>query len=332
VLPLLRTAGKHLSKIIEKPATIRLNTARGTEPRGLIVVVFGTSMKTRAFNPATDASILVKKDEGVDVFFIGTGSAFSREMNQTNLLIVKGDTHVLVDFGMTGPRALRETANIDVTDIQVVLPTHSHADHIGGFEALALMNRYIGRRFMNKPKIRMVVAEKYEQVLWDSSLRGGLEHNEGDENAGKRLSFADYFDVIRPVWKTDKPRETFDVEVGGLQFEMFRTKHIPEMSTDWSKSFVSFGVFVKGKETVFISGDTRFDTDLIDYYADKSDVMFHDVQFFPGAVHAPLEDLRTLPASVKQKMYFMHYADNWRGQDISGFAGFARQGVVYSFE
>ncbi len=60
------------------------------------------------------------------------------------------------------------------------------------------------------------------------------------------------------------------------------------------------------------SGDTRFDQDLIDLYAPRSEWMFHDVQFFPGAVHAPLNDLRTLPAEVKGKMLFIHYADNWQ--------------------
>ncbi len=59
--------------------------------------------------------------------------------------------------------------------------------------------------------------------------------------------------------------------------------------------------------------------------------MFHDVQFFPGAVHAPLSELATLPAAMRDKMLLVHYADNWQEQDISGFAGWARQGVLYRF-
>ena len=68
------------------------------------------------------------------MFFIGTGSAFAKTHHQTNFLIIKGDHHIMVDFGMTGPNALRETAGLEPTDLKCILPTHSHADHIGGIE------------------------------------------------------------------------------------------------------------------------------------------------------------------------------------------------------
>jgi hypothetical protein len=110
---------------------------------------------------------------------------------------------------------------------------------------------------------------------------------------------------------------------------MFRTNHIPEQSTAWEASFISYGLFVD--DHVFISMDTKFDEDLLDLYADRSTVMFHDVQFFPGAVHAYLEELKTLPKEIKSKMHLMHYADNYDEQDITGFAGWAEQGAIYDF-
>ena len=55
----------------------------------------------------------------------------------------------------------------------------------------------------------MVINETYQHILWDMSLRGGCEANE--EEAGDRLSFKDLFDVLRPHWLPDYPRETFDV-------------------------------------------------------------------------------------------------------------------------
>lgn len=81
---------------------------------------------------------------------------------------------------------------------------------------------------------------------------------------------------------------------------------------------------------VFISCDTRFDRELIDLYAERSSIMFHDCQFFKGGVHASLEELKTLPPKIKEKMYLMHYGDNWEIQDISEFAGLAQQGVIYT--
>jgi len=270
----------------------------------------------------------------LDICFIGVGAAFAKTMHQTNFIIVKGNRHILVDFGMTGPRALRESAFLDPSDIELLLPTHSHADHVGGIECLALMNRYVGRRHLKKRKLRMIVTEAYQNTLWDQTLRGGLEWNEMDDNSGQKLDFTDFFDVIRPTWKKKQPREIFEVEMDTglgtkLKIELFRTKHIPEQSGSWEESFISYGLFIDDR--IFISGDTRFDPELVEMYGDRSEAMFHDVQFFPGAVHAPLADIKTLPGKYKSKMMLIHYADNWKEQDITDFAGFAREGQAYRF-
>jgi len=277
---------------------------------------------------AGQALPLTNGTDQIWLFFIGTGSAFAERHYQTNFLLVKGDTHILVDFGATGQRALLETARLKPTDIRCVLPTHSHADHVGGLECLALMNRYVGMKFMQHPKIKLVATPEYQRVLWDYTLRGGLEWNEKDLDSGQRLGLHDFFDVITPTWKTNQPREIWSVDVGPIHLELFRTKHIPEGSGGWQDSFLSYGMVVDGK--VFISADSRFDPDLIQMYP-HCEAYFHDVQFFPGAVHAPLADLKSLPPEIKQKMFLMHYADNFDKQDISGFAGWTEQGIIYEF-
>ena len=269
----------------------------------------------------------LKNDGQLEIFFIGVGAAAAEKHNQTNFLIVKGDTHILVDLGSTGQRALRETAGLGLSDIEVILPTHSHADHVGGIENLALNNRYVGRRFQQKPKLKMIIGEEYQRMIWDYTLRGGLEYNE-ENDAGQKLYLVDYFDIVRPKWKTHQPRETFEVDYGGIHLEIFRTKHIPDTSSNWETSFLSYGLFVDDR--IFLSGDTRFDQELIEMYA-HAEYFFHDVQFFPDAVHAPLADLRTLPSEIKARMGLIHYADNFYQQDISGFAGWAGQGVGYLF-
>ncbi len=276
---------------------------------------------------AEGEKLSLTNDGQLEVFFIGTGNAGAVKHNQCNLLLVKGKEHVMVDFGMTAPRALAETAGLKIADINRFLITHSHADHIGGLELAALERRYVGCRFQGKSKLEMIITEGYQEILWDRSLRGGLEWNEEEADTHKRLCFNDYFIPIRPGWVKKQPREVYSVDIGGMHIELFRTKHVPDNAPDWQSSFVSFGLFIDGH--VFISMDTRFDLDLINEYKDRSSVMFHDVQFFPGAVHAPLADLKTLPPEVKAKMYLMHYADNWETQDVSDFAGWAKQGVRY---
>lgn len=270
------------------------------------------------------------KDNGeLELFFIGTGSAFATSLYQTNFLIIKGDQHILIDFGMTGPAALLNTAGLKASDIEVILPTHSHADHVGGIECLGLMNRYIGMKFMNKPKIKMIISEEYQRVLWDSTLRGGMEWNEQEIETGRKLSFGDYFQLIRPIWKKSQPREVFEIDFNGIHLEMFRVKHTPESANDWQESFIGHGLFIDDK--VFVSGDTKFDLDLINMYKDRAKVMFHDTQFFKGGVHASLEELKTLPDEVKRKMFLMHYPDGWEKQKIEDFAGYTEQGKSYIF-
>lgn len=275
----------------------------------------------------------LKNNGNLEVFFIGVGSAFALKHSQTNFLIIKGDKHVMVDFGMTGPQALAKSSTLTPNDIEVVLPTHSHDDHVCGIGTIALMNRYIGQKYMGKKKTKMIINEEYQRTLWTHTLQGSLEFNEviGEYN---KMQFSDYFDVIRPTWKTFSPRETWEINVGDIHLEMFRTTHIPEQGVGWETSFISYGLFIDNR--VFVSCDTKFDLDLLNIYADKSEVMFHDVQFFPGAVHAPLSDLQTLPSKWKEKMYLIHYADNYLDPKYNNvvtaeFAGWTQEATRYIF-
>lgn len=276
-----------------------------------------------------DNKLSLTNDGNLEVFFIGTGSAFAKTHYQTNFLIIKGDKHILVDFGTTGSVALEATAGLQVPDIEVFLPTHSHSDHIGGVECLALMNRYVGIKFMNKPKLTMLINEPYEKVLWDMSLRGGMEWNEVN-GEGKRLRFADFFNVVRPTLKTREPREIWEVNYGDIHIELFLTNHIPEQAPSSEEAFITYGLFIDNR--IFISGDTKFDRALIDMYADRSEWMFHDTQINPNPVHACLPELKTLPKEITQKMFLMHYPDNAQTNAIDEFAGWTEQGMRYIFD
>ena len=287
-----------------------------------------SSMKTLQLEQEKKLSLT--NDGTLEAFWIGTGSAFALRHFQTNLLLIKGKTHIMVDFGSCAQLALNATAGLGILDIEVFLPTHSHADHIGGLECAMLKNRYEGIPFFKRPKLTAIITEQYQEILWDRSLRGGCEENERPEEGNRFLTFTDFFNVVRPVWKANTPREIHEVNFGGIHLELFRTKHIPSKANGWQQSFYSLGLFLDGR--VFISMDTRFDRELIEHYEERSEVMFHDVQFFPDAVHAPLADLRTLPSHVKEKMHLMHYSDDWEKQDIRGFAGWTQQGVRYVFD
>jgi mRNA degradation ribonuclease J1/J2 len=275
-----------------------------------------------------DRKFSLTNDGKLELFFIGVGSAFTKRHYQTNLLLIKGKDHLLIDCGTKGTQALYELG-IPVTDIKNYLITHSHADHIGGLEEAALMGRYA-----TKKKPVMIVNETYQHILWDMSLRGGAAYNE--EEAKDTLSFSDFWNIIRPQWLPDYPRETFSARLGKIDIKMMRTKHIPDSSYDWQSSFWSCGVIID--ERILFTSDTRYDYDLIDFYEKKFklEAIFHDCQFFTGGVHASLEEIKEFPPDIKSKMYLTHYGDNWEEFEDKiekyGFAGLAKQHVFYIFD
>jgi hypothetical protein len=259
--------------------------------------------------------------------FIGTGSAFTKKQFQTNLLIIKGNDHLLIDCGTKCSQAMFEMG-LNVSAIGNLLITHSHADHIGGLEEVALMGRY-----MTKRKPNLVATEAYQHILWDMSLRGGCAFNE--EKCGDILSIKDFFTIINPEPLKDFPRETFSVKIGSIDITMYRTMHIPDISNSWNNSFWSCGIIIDNR--IMFTSDTRFDPELIVGYDERFnfETIFHDCQFFTGGVHASLDELKTLPEHIKRKTYLVHYGDNWEDMtgkvEQEGFAGFGKPRVAYTF-
>jgi Metal-dependent hydrolases of the beta-lactamase superfamily III len=259
-------------------------------------------------------------------FFVGTGSAFSKKNFQTNVLIIKGNDHILIDCGTLCPYAL-SLYNASITSVKNVFITHSHADHIGGLEEMALMGRYV-----SKTKPRMVISDYYKKILWEQSLKGGCSY--GEYSDGSYMQFEDYFEQIKPKLLGNVPRPQYEVNIGSINLKMFRTKHIPDGACSWKKSFFSEGILVDDR--ILFPSDTRFDRELLDWMCGTYPVeyIFHDCQFYTGGVHASYDELKTLPEDMKQKMYLCHYGDNYEKFDAvkDGFAGFTRRAVYYDFE
>lgn len=270
--------------------------------------------------------IQLTNDGRLQLFFVGTGSAFNKVNFQTNLLVIKGKDHLLIDCGTICPYAL-STYNTPISQIQNVLPTHSHADHIGGLEEMALAGRYIAG---NKPKI--IITDEYKKLLWENSLKGGCTF--GEESAkGKFFTFEDYFQQIKPVELKNTPRPVYEANCGSINVKLIRTLHINCGTNDWNKTFYSVGVLIDNR--VFFSGDTLFDKPLLDMLEEtyKPETYFHDCQFYEGGVHASFKELCTLPESIKNKMFLCHYGENFKDfkPENKGFAGFAERGIYYNF-
>ena len=192
----------------------------------------------------------------------------------------------------------------------------------------------LSARYAQKPRPRVLITETHQDLLWERSLRGGCEHNE----AGL-VRFSDLVRPLRPHWLRSEPREIYRATLGDLDLIIFRTKHIPGDVAQWEQAYWSTGVLVDGR--VLFTADTRFDLSLFSdletsgFPMDNVEAIFHDCQLGgKGAVHATYQELQTLPAHLKSKMWLTHYGDDFAQYDPArdGFAGFAQPWRFYCYE
>ncbi len=257
----------------------------------------------------------------LSVLFIGTGSAFSKRYFQTNVLVVKCNDHLLIDCGTLCPYALETKYGLELKKIDNLLLTHPHADHIGGVEELALVDRYV-----KKQKGNLVITDEFKQLLWDESLKGGLKVNEEGS-----LTLDDYFVQIAPEKIIEEPFEIYEANVGSINVKLFRTKHVTCSDPDVFQ--ISYGLLIDDR--VLYPCDTQFNPEQIDYlvHTFPVKVIFHDcdISGFSEGVHASYAQLKTLPAEIKAMTYLCHY--NGRAEEINpqddGFKKFAKPGVWY---
>ncbi len=264
----------------------------------------------------------------LSLFFPGTGSAFTKLNFQNNILVIKGQDHLLIDCGNMCPYAFH-TFNSSITSISNFLITHSHADHAGGLEEVALMNMYI-----TKKKPNMIITDEYKKILWNKTLSGGLAIR-GEETGRQKMYFDDYFTQIKPKKLKNSLRPMYEANIGSINVKLFRTKHLFSSKNNWKNSFYSLGVLIDNR--ILFSGDTKADKELINWMCDSYNIEYiiHDCQFYKNAVHAGYDELKEiLTPEQKAKTLLCHYGDDAATRDVKkdGFYGIVERGVYYDFD
>lgn len=226
------------------------------------------------------------------ITMLGTGSAFAKKYDNNNALMEVDDYKLLIDCGITLPRALH-TAGLSFQQLDAVLISHIHGDHVGGLEEYAFQMMFLHGR-----KPILYIAAPLVEPLWENTLRGGLTQ-------GALHSLEDFFDV-RPI------EEGVETELSpGLSVKLIRTEHI-EGKDSYSFLF---------NRTFFYSADMKFNGALLKELVENGvQTIYHDCQLqSPGVVHASLDELMTLPEAIQTKVRLMHYGDTM--EDYVGHTG-----------
>ncbi len=231
------------------------------------------------------------------ITFLGTGGAFTdfRENYHNNALVVTDEgSNVLIDCGATALQSLKELG-YTAQDIDAVLITHIHGDHVAGIEQLLWERFYTDGPAFNKTTL---VASR--GILDD--LRAILTPSVDEITCQDFKTRSGGYDVL-----VDEV-ETKAYSIGGVTFNFHPTPHVEFSVGGGGKEAYGVEVIENGCSFYYTS-DTTFRSDIGDRFPDAS-IIFHDCtlsQKYPGTVHTHLEDLLTLEPWVQSKILLMHY-------------------------
>ncbi|WP_336078362.1 MBL fold metallo-hydrolase [Paenibacillus sp. 203] len=236
---------------------------------------------------------------------LGTGSAFAKHYYNNNALLDSGEGKLLIDCGTTASLALHQMG-VPLPDIDAILITHIHADHVGGLEEFGFQMNILHRR-----KPLLYIAEPLIYPLWEHTLKGGMSQQ------GMIDKLEDVFEVnvITPGVPTTL--------VSGIQVELIPTRHIPGKN--------SYSIFINDR--LFYSADMVFDPDLLHHLVHERGCrsILHEVQLQgAGEVHTTLDELLSLAPSLQERIHLMHYSDDMEQfREKAGVMSFLEQQRVY---
>ncbi len=261
------------------------------------------------------------------IIALGVGDmAASPELGNTNLVIEcwRNDRvhRLLFDCGFTCGFKLKK-AGLTVYELDEIVISHTHPDHVAGLASLAL-ERYFGRRGGIRPVLHLLPG--LEGVLWSSFLEEQLS-----TLPNKRATLEDFF-VPSLASRSDKLSLLDGVAV--MEF----VPVIHNTNNEEVKPCFGFRLQTDSEVRVFYTCDTVFMPGRLEEHYQWADVIIHDCQTTDGLgyVHPHIEDLERLPVEIRRKMWLIHYGDNFSSFEAyareKGFLGFMYPGQVLDLD
>ena len=226
------------------------------------------------------------------VLVLGTGWVFSDSNYTVGFAVQTGTIWTLIEPPFPPRKVLKEACaghdlKVDLQDISATIITHLHADHCSGVPIIGLYDKFeVGR------SAHIAGGPEIMQRIWPDFLAAGLDALLDDEQGRIRLAtFEDYFTghVLQP----GQSNKLVNYEV-----EICRTKHMVPT--------YALKITFAGRSLAY-SSDTPFDKNVIDFVS-SADCIFHEVGDYP---HTGLDQLKTLDAEIREKMYLTHRPDSY---------------------
>ena len=224
-----------------------------------------------------------------EVVALGVGDTFSERHHPTSLLLVAENFHLAIDCPDMYRRVLKDASDkgagtLNISDIDDVLLTHVHGDHMNGLEGFGFF-----KHFAEGKQTRLHTIPEVREGIWERRLQASM----GQLWTGERfreMAFEDYFDAHVLSWEGVN-------QIGPFEVELRRTRHhVPTCALR-----VHFQNRILG-----YSCDTAFDPDLIEWLSD-ADLIIHETNL--GPAHTLASDLAELPEALRRKMRLVHYPD-----------------------
>jgi ribonuclease BN (tRNA processing enzyme) len=224
-----------------------------------------------------------------EVVVLGVGDTFSEKHHSTALLLACDGLRVAIDCPDMYRSVLRDAAErsgrpLAIADIDHVLVTHVHGDHMNGLEGYAFY-----KHFVEGKRVNLIASPEVRAVIWDERLKAPMSAL-WDGSKFREMGFDSYFDHVPLDW-------TSPTTVGPFRIKARRTiHHVPTSAL----------LVEAGGRTLGYSSDTAFDPELIDFLA-PADLIIHETNF--GPAHTPYAALAGLPPELRARMRLIHYSD-----------------------
>ena len=219
---------------------------------------------TAAFTAIGSASDNLPKEDALSAAVCGSRSPLpSPGRAETCILVAAGDDLFVVDIGDGSNQNLRSW-NIDFSDIQAVLITHLHSDHIADLPGLHQNAWVVGER---SSKLKVFGPEGVDQLTQGIEMAYANDYVFRNEHHGDAIAPLEYAGFDTSVIDLNDP-VIFDN--GELKITAFKVVHEP------IDPALGFKFEYKGRSLV-ITGDTSFTQSVIDNSMNV-DVLFHEAQ------------------------------------------------------